>query len=102
MQPLEGEFFGLAEVDFVAVALSGAIGIPVPGATPVFTASGQGALGAVKGKRACGWLIKPGIPGFRANLKDREVLIGAVRRYQVIIKHSRYRMAYHMIQSPSL
>jgi hypothetical protein len=89
MQPHQGEFLGLSKVDFVAMPLSGAIGIPVPGATLMLTASGQGTLGAVKGKRACGWLIKPGIPGLGANLKIREALTSTVRPYQVIINHSR-------------
>ena len=52
MQPRQGEFLGLAEVDFVEVALSGAIGIPVPGGIPMLTASGQSTLGTVKGKGA--------------------------------------------------
>ena len=63
MKPHRGEFLGLAEVGFVKVTVLGAIGIPVPGAMAVLTASGQGPLRAVKGKRACGWLTQPGIPG---------------------------------------
>src|SRR5215472_1468462 len=102
MQPHQGEFFGLSEVDFVAVALSGAIGIPIPLAMDKLTTSSQSALGAVKGKGTSSWLIKPGIPRLGANLKDREVLIGAIRRYQVIVNHSRYRTAYHMTHSPCL
>jgi hypothetical protein len=102
MQPHQGEFVGLAEVDFVAVALSGAIGIPVPLAMDELSTSSQSALGAVKGKGTSSWLIKPSIPDLGANLKDWEVLIGTVRTYQVIINHSRYRMTRQMIHSPRL
>jgi len=44
MQPYQGEFLGLAEVDFVEVALSGSIGIPVSRVTPMLTPNDQGAL----------------------------------------------------------
>ena len=63
MKPHRGEFLGLAEVGFVELTVLGAIGVPVPGAVPLFAASGQGTLWTVKGKRACSWLIEPRIPG---------------------------------------
>jgi hypothetical protein len=59
MKPHRVEFLGLAEVGFVEVTVLGAVGIPVPGAMDLLTTSGQGALGAVKGKGAGSWLAKP-------------------------------------------
>src|SRR5207302_8876437 len=63
MKPRKSEFLGLAEVGFVEATGLGAVGIPVPGATPFFAPGGQGTLGAGKGKRAWSWLTQPRIPG---------------------------------------
>jgi hypothetical protein len=96
MQPLQGEFLGLAEVGFVEVTIPGAVGIPVPGAMAVLTTGGQGALGTMKGKRARIRLAKPGMPGLRANLNSWEALFGTFRQYQAIIGHPRNSMACHI------
>src|SRR5579864_2167122 len=96
MKPRQGEFLGLAEVGLVEVTILGAVGIPVPGAMAVLTTGGQGALEAVKGKRAGIRLAKPGMPGLRANLNRWEALIGTFGQYQAIIDHPGNRMACHI------
>ena len=63
MKPRKSEFLGLAEVGFVQATGLGAVGIPVPGAMPLFAPSGQGTVGAGKGKRARSRLTQPSIPG---------------------------------------
>ncbi len=96
MQPYQGEFLGFAEVDFVEVAVLGAVSIPVPGAMPMLTASGQGALGAVKGKRADIGLCEPRIPGLGSNCNDRQALIGTLGWDQAIIDYLGNSMACHI------
>jgi hypothetical protein len=50
LKPLQGEILGLAQIGLVEMAVLGAVGIPVPIAMAVLSTSGQGALGAAKGK----------------------------------------------------
>ncbi len=96
MQPHQGEFLGLAQVGFVEVTVLGVVGIPVPGATPMLTTSGQGALGAVKGKRADIGLCESRIPGLGSNCDDRQALIGTLGWDQTIIDHLGNSMACHI------
>ncbi len=100
LKPHQGELLGLAEVGLVEVTFPSAVGIPVPVAMAVLTTSGQGALEAVKGKRAGSWLCEPRVPGLRANLKSWEALMGALGRDQAISDHPGNRMACHMTHAP--
>jgi hypothetical protein len=40
MKPLKRDLLGFAEVGFVQPTVSGTVGIPVPGAMPLFTPGG--------------------------------------------------------------
>ena len=76
MKPLKRELFGFSQIDFVEVTASGTVGIPVPGAMPLFAPGGKATLRTRKGKRAQTRLIEPGIPRLGANLNRREANIG--------------------------
>src|SRR5207248_2871210 len=100
MKPLKRELFRFSQVDFLEVTASGTVGIPVPGAMPLFAPGSQATLGTGKGKRARTWLIEPDIPGLRANLNRLKASIGIRRRKQVIIDHPGNSMACHTISAP--
>ena len=93
MKPLKRELFGFSQIDFVEVTASGTVGIPVPGAMPLFAPGGQATLGTGKSKRARTWLIEPDIPVLRANLNRLKASIGTRRWKQVITDHPGNSMA---------
>ena len=78
VKSLRCQFFELAEVGFVEFASLGAIGIPVPIAMRLLPPYCQGSLGATEGKRLCGLLFEPAIPGGRADQNRRPEAISAI------------------------
>src|SRR5215831_15317963 len=97
MKPLKRELLGFSQVGFLEAAALGAVGIPVPGAVPLFSPGGQATLRTGKGKRARSWLIEPGKPDLRANLNRLKASIDTRRRKQMIIDHPGNSMPRHMI-----
>ena len=95
VESLRCQFFELAQVGFVELALLGAIGIPVPIAMRLFPPYRQGSLGTTEGKRLRGLLLEPGIPGGRAEQDWRPEAIGAIEHLEMAIEHLGNAMTCH-------
>src|SRR5436190_10337156 len=95
VEPQVSQFFRLAEIGFVEVAMLGAVGIPVPITVLSFTPCCQSPLVTAKGKGLHGSIIEPGIPCGRADQDRTRRAISIIEQIELVINYLGNAMPNH-------